>query len=116
LTREGRPDLIAGIAPPELKSLLFFDGRLFFRHMAYFVYILQSERDGSYYIGHTADLEDRLRRHNEGRIVYTRAKAPWKLIHQETFESRSDAMKREKEIKAKKVRDYIEHLVRTPRV
>ena len=83
--------------------------------MAYFVYILQSERDGSYYVGHTSNLEDRLKRHNERRSVYTRAKAPWKLIHQETFESRSDAMKREREIKAKKVRDYIEHLVRTPR-
>ena len=81
--------------------------------MAYFVYILQSERDGSYYIGHTSDLEDRLRRHNEGRSVYTRAKVPWRLIHQEVFHSRSDAIKREKEIKAKKGREYIEHLVRT---
>jgi len=83
--------------------------------MAYFVYILQSERDGSYYIGHTSNLEDRLKRHNEGRSVYTRAKVPWKLVHQEGFDSRSDAMKREREIKAKKVRDYIEHLVRTSR-
>ena len=83
--------------------------------MSYFVYILQSERDGSYYVGCTSDLEDRLRRHNQGRSVYTRARVPWKLIHQEPFDSKSDAMKREKEIKAKKVREYIEHLVRTPR-
>ena len=81
--------------------------------MPYFVYILQSERDGSYYIGHTSNLEDRLRRHNEGRSGYTRARVPWELVHQEVFHSKSDAMKREREIKAKKVRNYIEQLVRT---
>ena len=83
--------------------------------MVYFVYILQSERDGSYYVGFTSDLEDRMRRHNEGRSVYTRAKVPWKLIYHEIVDSKSEAMNREKEIKAKKNRDYIEHLVRTPR-
>jgi len=35
--------------------------------MPYFVYILQSQRDGSYYIGHSNNLEYRLKRHNEGR-------------------------------------------------
>jgi putative endonuclease len=40
--------------------------------MVYFVYILQSERDGSYYVGHTGNLEGRLRRHNEGRSRDTR--------------------------------------------
>jgi putative endonuclease len=81
--------------------------------MPYFVYILQSERDGSYYIGHTSDLEDRLRRHNEGRSVYTRAKVPWRLIYHKIVDSKSEAVNREKEIKAKKGREYIEHLVRT---
>jgi len=82
--------------------------------MAYFVYILQSERDGSYYVGHTSNLEDRLKRHNERRSLYTRAKVPWKLIYHEIVDSKSEAMNREKEIKAKKGREYIEHLVRTP--
>jgi putative endonuclease len=76
--------------------------------MAYFVYILQSEKDGSYYIGHTADLKERIQRHNQGRSSYTKTKAPWRLIYQEEFHSRSEASKREREIKEKKNRIYIE--------
>jgi putative endonuclease len=71
--------------------------------MVYYVYILQSERDGSYYIGHM-------------RSLYTKAKKPWKLIYQEEFSSRSEASKREHDIKEKKNRTYIEQLVRASRV
>ena len=80
--------------------------------MPYFVYILQSERDGSFYVGHTADLEERINRHNQGRSLYTRGRLPWRLIYQEVFDSRSDAMKREQEIKSKKDRAYLMQLVR----
>ncbi len=81
--------------------------------MTYFMYILQSENDGSYYVGHTSDLEGRLKRHNEGRSSYTRTKVPWKLVYHETFDSRGLAMKREMEIKSRKDREYIDQLVRT---
>ncbi len=83
--------------------------------MAYFVYILQSERDGSYYVGYTSNLEQRLNRHNMGRSAYTRGKAPWKLVYQEVRGSKSEAMRREREIKGKKGREYIDYLVRTSR-
>ena len=81
--------------------------------MAYFVYILQSEKDGSYYIGHTSNVEERLKRHNEGRSLYTRGKQPWKLVYHEILNSKSEAAKREREIKDKKDREYIVQLVRT---
>jgi putative endonuclease len=84
--------------------------------MAYFVYILQSEKDGSYYIGHTSNLEERLKRHNEGRSAYTRGRLPWKLVYQEILNSKSEASKREQEIKNRKNREYILQLVRTSRV
>jgi len=77
--------------------------------MEYWVYILQSEKDGSYYIGYTSDIEERLKRHNERRSRYTRSKAPWKLIYQEVFTTRSEAMKREQETKRKKNRPYIDY-------
>jgi putative endonuclease len=83
--------------------------------MEYWVYILQSEKDGSFYIGHTADLDERIQRHNQGRSPYTEAKLPWKLIYQEEFHSRSEAMRREHEIKEKKSRAYIDYLVRASR-
>ena len=84
--------------------------------MPYMLYILQSDRDGSFYIGHTAHLAERLRRHNEGRSPYTRAKIPWSLVYKEEYLTRAEAMKRERELKSKKNRDYIEHLIRASRV
>ena len=92
------------------------DGAFVYRHMAYIVYILQSDRDGSFYIGHTARLEERLRRHNEGRSPYTKAKIPWQVVYKEECLTRSQAVERERELKIKKSHAYVEQLVRTSRV
>jgi len=83
--------------------------------MPYFIYILQSLVDGTYYIGSTQDLEARLERHNEGRSKYTKPKRPWKMIYYEEYDRRSNAARREKEIKSRKSRKLIEDLVRTSR-
>ena len=83
--------------------------------MAYFVYILESGKDGTYYVGHASNLEERLNRHNQGRSVYTRSNLPWKLIYWEVFRSKGDAVRREKEIKGHKNRKYIVSLVRASR-
>jgi len=92
------------------------DGAFSHGHMAYTVYILQNDRDGSFYVGHTASLGERLRRHNEGRSPYTKAKIPWKVVYQEEYRTRSQAIEREQELKGKKSRAYIEQLVRASRV
>jgi len=84
--------------------------------MPFFFYIIQSELDGSYYIGSTQGLDERLKRHNQGRSRYTKSKRPWKLIYYEEFSDRSSAMRREKEIKRHKSRTVIEDLVRTFRM
>jgi putative endonuclease len=68
----------------------------------FFVYILLSEKDNKRYIGCTENLDRRLTQHNSGLVKSTRNRRPLKLIYQEEFEIKSDAMKREKEIKAKK--------------
>jgi putative endonuclease len=92
------------------------DGAFVYRRMAYAVYVLQSDRDGSFYIGHTARLDERLRRHNEGRSPYTKAKIPWRVVYQVEYLTRSQAVARERELKSKKSRTYIEQLVRASRV
>ena len=94
------------------------DGAFVYKRMGYTVYILQSDRDGSFYIGHTARLDERLRRHNEGRSPYTKAKIPWKVIYHEVYGiDESEAMRRrERELKRMKSREYIERLVRASRV
>jgi len=83
--------------------------------MSCFVYILRSKKDGSYYVGSTQDINERLLRHNQGRTNHTRARRPWEFLYCEEFPDRSGAMKRENEIKRRKSKDYIESLVRTSR-
>ena len=68
----------------------------------YSVYILLSEKDNKRYIGFTHDIQQRLHEHNSGLVSSTKNRRPLKLIYSETFENKSDAMKREKEIKNKK--------------
>ena len=68
----------------------------------YFVYILLSEKDNKRYIGCTENLDRRLSEHNSGLVKSTNNRRPLKLIHFEKYISKSDAMKREKKIKAKK--------------
>ena len=79
--------------------------------MNFHVYILQSELDGSFYVGYTSDIEGRLWEHNEGRTGYTMKKRPWRLRYTESYDTKSEAMIREKKIKARKSRAYIEQLI-----
>jgi len=83
--------------------------------MAHFVYILMSEKTGTYYVGHTQDLNSRLERHNQGRVKYTKNKRPWDLVYFEEYPDRSSAMAREEDIKKRKSKQFIDSLVRTSR-
>jgi putative endonuclease len=67
---------------------------------AYYVYVLWSESRAKFYVGSCADIDDRLVRHNAGRSKYTRTGTPWLLVHSEQFASRSEAVRRESEIKS----------------
>ena len=80
--------------------------------MPFQVYIIQSQKDGSYYVGSTRNLEERIGRHNQGRSKYTKLKRPWELVYLEDYADRSSAIKREKEIKGKKSKRYILILIR----
>jgi len=79
--------------------------------MSYCVYILYSVSVDRYYVGQTSNLEDRLKRHNEGRNKYTKSGIPWKLVYQESFESRSEAMTREEKIKSSKSREQLRRYI-----
>ncbi|OGY92307.1 MAG: hypothetical protein A3B31_00180 [Candidatus Komeilibacteria bacterium RIFCSPLOWO2_01_FULL_53_11] len=65
----------------------------------YYVYILQSSRDGSLYVGYSHDLQRRFREHNTGLSSSTKSKRPWKLVYYEAYRSRSDAKWREHNLK-----------------
>ncbi len=62
----------------------------------YVVYAISSLIDNYIYVGLTADLEDRLRRHNAGYERSTKTHRPFKLIYTEECEDRPSARIREK--------------------
>jgi len=81
----------------------------------FYLYILQNEKDKGFYVGHSQNIKERLKRHNEGRSGYTKGKGNWKLVYLEEYPTKAEAMSREKEVKEKKSRKYIEFLVRMSR-
>lgn len=66
------------------------------------VYILQSLKNSRYYIGHTSNISNRLKRHNAGLVKSTKWFTPWKVVYTEEYETKSEACKRELEIKSYK--------------
>ena len=82
----------------------------------HYLYILQSESTGRYYIGQTDNLERRLSEHNDscytGSKTTKRFKGPWKLIYSEEYKTRLEAMARERQIKGWKSRKAINGLIR----
>ena len=77
----------------------------------YFVYILQSEVDCSYYKGHTNDLADRIKRHNRKEEEYSYKLAPWILVWCCMKPTKSEAYKLEMKLKnlgRQKTAEFIE--------
>lgn len=69
--------------------------------MEFFVYIIQCD-DGSFYTGYTKNLNHRIKMHMKGKGArYTKSHKPKKVVFIEKYESRSDALKRERSIKKK---------------
>lgn len=78
---------------------------------SFFVYILQSDKHGRYYIGCSHNPDKRLIAHNQGFATYTSKGIPWKLKYTEEYTSKTDALKREQQIKKMKSRRYIMDLI-----
>lgn len=65
----------------------------------YYVYFILSLKDRSVYVGFSEDLRRRLREHNEGLGKSTKAKRPYILVYYEAYKGKTQAMKREIELK-----------------
>ncbi|MBP9739027.1 GIY-YIG nuclease family protein [Candidatus Saccharibacteria bacterium] len=76
----------------------------------YIVYVLHSSQLGSRYIGQTSNLSKRLSDHNSGESKYTKGKGHWELVYEEHFDTRAEAMRREKYLKTGKGRDFLSNL------
>lgn len=77
----------------------------------YYIYVLQSEVDGSHYIGSTKNVERRVWEHNFGSTRYTKRKRPWKLVYKEEYKTKTEALKREKYLKGLRNSKYLEEIM-----
>ncbi len=82
--------------------------------MAFFVYVLLNP-EGKTYVGQTSNFSQRLNQHNDPDCRLTlhtrRHPGPWRLLHSEQLPTRSAAMRREKELKTGKGRDWIQRVL-----
>ena len=78
----------------------------------FYLYILYSPSLNKYYVGSTGDaLEERIRKHNTNHQGFTGGHGNWELKYSEEFNTKLDAIAREKEIKKWKSRKLIEKLI-----
>jgi predicted GIY-YIG superfamily endonuclease len=65
----------------------------------FWVYIVRCS-DGSLYVGHTADVNERVKAHNDGRGAASIAcRRPVELVYQESLHNEQDAVARERQLK-----------------
>ena len=73
-------------------------------------YILYSLKLDKYYTGSCVDIKSRFRDHNAGNSTFTSIGVPWELKYYEFYPTLQEARKREREVKRKKSRKFIESL------
>jgi putative endonuclease len=77
----------------------------------YFVHILYSLTRDKYYVGSCENVQERLKKHNTNHSGFTGKTGDWIVKWTEEHPSKSEAMKREKQIKSWKSRKMIEKLI-----
>ena len=72
-----------------------------------YVYVLQSSRDGMFYVGFTKKLPERVRAHQGGLVFSTKHRRPLELVYWEGCLHQADATRREKYLKSTWGKRYI---------
>ncbi len=67
--------------------------------MAFYTYILISEKSNRLYIGDTQHIAIRVEEHNAGKTKSTKNKGPWQMLYKKQFSSRKEAMELERRLK-----------------
>jgi putative endonuclease len=75
----------------------------------YYVYVLQSKKDGNNYVGYTNDLKRRILEHEKGEVKSTKNRRPLHLIYWEGCLNQNDATSREKYLKTAWGKRYIKN-------
>ncbi|MGB5171005.1 GIY-YIG nuclease family protein [Eudoraea sp.] len=77
--------------------------------MEYYVYVLKSIEVERHYVGFTKNLYRRLKQHNAGYNVSTKPYRPWRILFFEKYQSKEEALTREKFLKSGQGRIYIKN-------
>ena len=78
----------------------------------YYVYVIQSKKDGKWYTGYTNNLRKRLREHKDSKIFSTKSRVPFELIYYEACINKQDAQSREKYLKTGMGKRYLRNRLR----
>jgi len=73
----------------------------------FYVYTLESSKDGSWYIGYSENSRRRIKSHNDGLVSSTQKKRPLRLIYYEAYLNKYDALGRETFLKSGAGRRYL---------
>ena len=79
--------------------------------MSYFSYILYSAKYTRFYKGHCEDLAERLKQHNHGHTKSTKPFIPWEIVYFEEFETREEAINRERYFKTAAGRLFLKNKI-----
>jgi len=82
--------------------------------MIYYIYAIKSSVYNRIYVGFTANLEKRIKEHNQGKTKSTKGFTPWYLIYYETTETRIEARKREKYLKSGSGKEFLKNKLTAP--
>ena len=77
----------------------------------FYFYILYSANIDRYYIGHTNNLSERIRKHNSKHKGFTGQTDDWVLVYLEEYETKSQAYQRERQVKNLKSKKAIVALI-----
>lgn len=78
----------------------------------YYVYVLQSKKDGKLYVGYTNDLRKRIILHNLRKVSSTKLREPFYLIYYEAYKNKEDAFEKEKFLKTGWGRNYFKRTLK----
>jgi predicted GIY-YIG superfamily endonuclease len=82
-------------------------GKAYLSMMPYYVYVWKSLGDGIYYVVSSQSA-------SPPRPGYWKGKGPWKVVYKEEHKDRASAMRRERQIKSRKSKAYIDSLGQDP--
>ena len=99
----------------------YYDGNskkrvAFFRSAAYmfYAYVIRSLKFPLLYKGHCENIDERLKQHNSGMTKSIRPYIPFELVYKEEFQSREEAIEREKYFKTARGRKFLKTKITQP--